>query len=89
MNWFSLDSVILIIYSDLQLFAIFILGEIDFSGTYLMSAENNSRFLAYKFDPPTRLVPSAPAIKGTLVKQIKTTIKVTRPSFFGGATILL
>ena len=54
MNWFSLDSVILIIYSDLQLFAIFILGEIDFSGTYLMSAENNSRFLAYKFDPQAR-----------------------------------
>ena len=55
MNWFSLDSVILIIYSDLQLFAIFILGEIDFSETYetyLMSAENNSRLLASKFDPP-------------------------------------
>ena len=52
MDWFSLDSVILIIYSDLQLFAIFILGEIDFSETYLMSAENNSRLLASKFDPP-------------------------------------
>ena len=62
MNWFSLDSVILIIYSDLQLFAIFILGEVDFSETYLMSAENNSRFLASKFDPATRLVPSASAV---------------------------
>ena len=78
MDWFSLDSVNLIIYSDLQLFAIFILGEIDFSETYLMSAENNSRFLASKFDPRTRLLPSAPAIKETLVKQIKMNIKSRR-----------
>ena len=52
MNWFSLDSVILIIYSDLQLFAIFILGEVDFSETYLMSAENKARAFGIRGNAP-------------------------------------
>ena len=67
MDLFSLDSVISIDYSDLQLFAIFIF-EVDFSETYFMTSAENSvqeppnlkiSWGRIPPDPPTRLMASA------------------------------